>query len=134
MKLEYRFRTIKNISDRRIMYIDEIDFTKKYKGLRRICPKTFKYLCFDFFKNDLFKKENGHYVDDLPTTEAFKKIYGQIQIIYTIQNNCIVIEDLKPHEILIANYMSEMKIYKGVPYNTERDKFKIEIVERMKGR
>lgn len=134
MKLEYKFKTMENTSNRKIIYLDEIDFTKKYKGLRRICPKTFKYLCFDLFKKDLFQKEDGHYIDDLPTTETFKSIYGQIQIIYTVKNNCIVIEDLKPNEILIANYMAEIKVYKGIPYETEKDKFKIDMMGKLRGR
>ena len=132
MKLEYKFKTRLNTTKRKIVYLDENDFVKKYKGLRRVCPVAFKYLCFDFFKKDLFQKEDGFYIEDLPTSEQFKTIYGQLQLVYSIKNKCIVIEDLKPSSILLANYMSGFKIHKGVPYDTEKDKFKIEVVERMK--
>lgn len=122
------------IDGNEIMYLDENDFIKKYKGLRRICPTTFKYLCFKFFRNEsLYTKPNGTYVETLPTSKDFVAVHGNVELHYTIKNKKIIIENLTPEPILLANYEGDMKIYKGIPYMDEKDKFKIDMYKRMEG-
>lgn len=116
------------------MYIDEIDFSKKYKGLRRVAPTTFKYLCFKFFKNaNSFNLEEGKHVAILPTGKEFASIYGNIELHYSVKNKKVIIENLKPEGIFLANYTSDLKIYKGIPYVNEKDKFKIDMYKKIGG-
>ena len=84
-------------------------------------------------KKDLLENKDGKYQLNLPTVPEFKNIYGEIQLIYSVKEGIVIIEDLKPNDIFMANYMSDIKIYKGIPYSTEKDKFKIDMMIRMKG-
>ena len=132
-KMKYKFRIPFYSGTKKIIYIDENDFKKKYKGLRRICPTTFKYLCFEVFSKSLFDNEIGKHVLQLPTDKLFSQVHGTIQLVYSISNNAIIIEDLMPNEVLLDNYISDIKTYKGVPCITARDKFKIDLLTIMKG-
>lgn len=127
-KIHYKFIVQKCSQQMKITYIDKNDFTKKYKGLRRICPRAFKYLCFEVFKKNLFDKNDGKHILELPTDNLFKCVYGQVELVYSTSQGIIVIEDLKPNGILLRNYMGDIKIYKGIPYNNNQDLFKIKIL------
>lgn len=118
-------------SSTRFMYIDENDFTKKYKSLRKYCPKSFKHFCFDLIKN-INSNIDGNYSVSLPTGKEFKLIYGQIKLIYSIRNGIVMIENLEPSEFFLEGYRKDLEIYKGIPCRNKKDKFKIDTILKLK--
>ena len=106
---------------------------KKIKSLKKYCPQAYKYLIFSF-KNEYQNQNNGIYEIDLPTTQEFKFVYGQIKLVYKIKNQKIMLIDLKPSDFLIDGYNYDLEVYKSIYYRNSKDKFKIDLfMNRKKG-
>lgn len=115
-----------------ITYLDENDFNKKLRGLRRYFSKAYKYFIFKL-QPTLIKdgKVEGKYEIELPIDELFKYTYGPIKALFTVTNDVVVLEDLIPDGILMKCFERDLPIYKGVPYYREKDLKKIKISERL---
>lgn len=116
-----------------VMYLDENDFIRKFRSLKKYCPKTHKYLMFEILNKQQFDFNEGIHKIDLPTSNEFKDIYGQIELIYSTVNNTVILENLEPSNFFLAGYRKDLDTYKGMPYRDSRDKFKINLVMKMKG-
>lgn len=110
---------------------DEIDFKKKLRSLKKYCPIAYKYFLFDF--KNICEVENGCYEHTLPTSKEIKAIYGEIKVKYIIDNNSLTLLDIEPAQFLLDGYITDLKVYEGVPYRNEQDKFKIKLFNLMKG-
>lgn len=117
---------------RRIRYRNENDFKMKLKSLKKYCTKSYKYLCFEILDKDLFENFNGTYYHDLPTSDEFKMVYGQVRLKYSIYGSMIVLEDLEPSDFLKKGFYIELNSYKGMFYANSKDKFKIELMNFLK--
>ena len=115
-----------------ITYLDENEFNKKNRALRRYFMKSYKYFIFKLIPT--LQKENkkdGKYEVKLPIDKLFEKVYGPIKVIFTVKNDVAILEDMIPDEILMKCFERDLPIYKGVPYCTKKDLQKIKIVEEM---
>lgn len=115
-----------------ILYLDENDFKRKQRALRRYFMKTYKYFIFKFIPT--LKKEGkveGKYEVELPTDKLFKKVYGPIKVLFSVKKDVTVLEDIIPDEILIKCFERDLPIYKGIPYYTKKDLQKIKIAEKI---
>lgn len=115
-------------------YLDENDFVKKIRSLKTYCPKAYKDLVFNTDMKALHQLENGKYYKDLYTSKDFKFVYGQIQLVFTVKNGDVIIEDLLPHHFFLDGYFSLLGTYKGMPYRDKKDKFKIDLFVAIKKR
>lgn len=113
-------------------YRNENDFKKKMRSLKTYCPRAYKDLIFNVNMNDLFSLKDGIYKKDLQTSEEFKFVYGQIQLIFSISQGDVVIEDISPQQFFLDGYFNLLEIYKGIPYRDAKDKFKINLFRSMK--
>lgn len=120
------------IETEKIIYIDENDFIKKYRSLKKYCPKAHKYLMFNILSKHHFDKQNGKHIQELPASKEFKAVYGPIKLIYSCQNDVIAIENIEPSSFLLDGYRRDLETYKGVPYRNAKDKFKITLVMKRK--
>ena len=124
-------RATKQIRNEKLFcYVDENDFIKKYKALKRYCYKSYKFLAFHI-KDFPGSEQEGTYVVDIPTDEIFKRVHGQIRLKYSVKNNVVIVEDLEPSNFFLEGYMYDLETYKGIPYRNDRDKFKIDLVKKM---
>lgn len=112
-------------------YKDEDDFIKKMRSLKTYCPRAYKELIFHTSKKDLYNSKNGMNVKQLFTDELFKRVYGQIELVYQVENGCVIIEDLTPQEFLLDGYFNYLEAYKGTYFRNDKDKFKIDIAIKM---
>ena len=113
-----------------IVYIDENEFKKKERALRKYLVSAYKYWIFDVVPK--LQKENkidGKYEIELPVSNLFKKVYGELKILFTVKNDVVILEDIQPTEILTAMFRKELPTYKGIPYRDAKDKFKIELMK-----
>lgn len=113
-----------------ITYMDDILYKKLEKGLSRYFRRAYKYLIFDVCEK--LKKPNkadGMYELKLPTDDLFEKVYGPLILKFSVKNDIAIIEDITPREILLSCYERDVPVYKGIPYDTKKDLFKIKAME-----
>lgn len=117
-----------------VTYIDENDFIKKQRALRKYFTKCYKYLVFKAIpKLKEPNKKDGIYEVELPSGDLFKRIYGPMKLKFSVQNDIAVLEDITPSEFLLSCYMKDLPVYKGLPYDTSKDLFKIKLEVKMNG-
>lgn len=115
-----------------ITFVDENLYIKKKKALARYCRKAYKDLILNVFpKLKECGKKDGIYEVNLRTEPLFEKAYGKIMLKFTVRNDVVVIEDIEPNDILIECYMKNLPIYKGIPYSTKKDLFKLKTMEEI---
>lgn len=117
-----------------VTYIDENDFIKKQRALRKYFTKCYKYLIFKAIpKLKEPNKKDGVYEVELPSGELFKRVYGPMKLKFSVQNDIAVLEDITPSELLLNCYMKDLPVYKGLPYDSKKDLFKIKLEVKMNG-
>ena len=113
-----------------ITYLDYNLYRKLEKGLSRYFRRAYKYLIFEATtKLKLPNKIDGIYEVELPTDELFEKVYGKMLLKFSVKNDIAIIEDIQPREFLLKCFQRDLPIYKGVPYDTKKDLFKIKMKE-----
>ncbi|MBQ2639321.1 MAG: hypothetical protein IJF92_00955 [Bacilli bacterium] len=129
-------------------YLDENDFRKKERSVRKYNMLAYKKLTFDYYpeirkgnflgvevsKNDIDKTIS--YELKLPTDELFAKVHGEIILHYTVytEKGIILLTNITPEEILDEGHRAELSTYKGVMIsksNPEKDVFKINLLNML---
>ena len=130
-----------------VEYLNENEFKKKEKSLKKYNMIAFKKLIFDHVPALRDGKFDGVVVSrnstenivkyelKLPTDHMFSKVHGDIKLHYTVYENqkLIMLDDLTP-EILSEGHQKELEAYKGVMLSkthAERDMFKINLLNSM---
>ena len=111
---------------------DNNEFNKKLRALKKYCPQAYKHFLFKVNHASNFMKEDGDYVLDLPTSDEFRFIYGQIQLKYSVVNKIPIFKDLEPSQFFLDGYRFDLDVYKSIYYRNEKDKFKINLMFEMK--
>ena len=129
-------------------YLDENDFRKKERSVRKYNMLAYKKLTFNYYPelrkgNFLGKEVNNNDKDKtvsyelkLPTDELFAKVHGEITLHYTVytEKNIILLTNITPEGILDEGHRAELSTYKGVMIsktNPEKDMFKINLLNRL---
>lgn len=112
------------------MFLDENDFIKKQRALKRYFKRGYKYLLFKVSPTLKERgKKDGVYEVELPSDELFTRVYGKIKLKFSVRNDIAIIEDITPGDFLIKCYERDLPTYKGIPYLTKDDLKKIKIME-----
>lgn len=115
-----------------ITYLDQNEFNKKHRALRRYFMRSYKYIIFKLIPTlQKEHKRDGHYEVEIPCDKLFKQVYGPMKVLFTVRNDIAVLEDIVPSEILMKCFERNVPIYKGIPYVTKKDLEKIKIAERL---
>lgn len=126
-------------------YINENEFKKLERSLKKYNTLAFKKLYFDYYpslKDGNFlgevvstNKEKGTvtYELKLPTDVMFSKVHGDIKLRYHVYNEqkTVMLDTLEPVEILSEGHQSELVTYKGVmvsKQHSDKDLFKINLL------
>ena len=129
-------------------YLDENDFRKKERSVRKYNMLAYKKLTFSYYpelRNGNFlgekvkedpKNNTVNYELKLPTDELFVKVHGEIRVRYTVylDKHIILLTNITPEGILDEGHRAELKAYKGVmisKQNPERDMFKINLLNML---
>ena len=129
-------------------YLDENDFRKKERSVRKYNMLAYKKLTFTYYpevrkgkflgkevsKNE--KDKTVSYELKLPTDELFAKVHGEIILHYTVylEKNIILLTNITPEGILDEGHRAELSTYKGVMIsktNPEKDMFKINLLNML---
>lgn len=117
----------------RIIYLDENEFKKKMRAVKRYSMNAYKYWIFDVIpKLKIEGKKDGKYELQLPVNEIFQKVYGEVKILLSVQNDVVILEDITPSDMLMEMHNKDLPTYKGVPYRNNKDKFKIDFYKEVK--
>ena len=129
-------------------YLDENNFKKLERSLKKYNMVAYKKLMFDFYP----KLRSGEFVGELvsinkheqtetydlklPTDSLFVKVYGEVKLNYTVykQNNIVMLNNLEPKDILLDGHKSELTAYKGIMIskaNASKDMFKIDLLNML---
>ena len=123
-------------------YLDENDFRKKERSVRKYNMFAYKKLTFEYYddlKNGKFlgklvstnsKEGSKGYELRIPTDEMFTKVHGDMTLHYTVyeDKNVVLLETITPEDILTEGHRTELPTYKGVMIskaNAEKDMFKM---------
>ena len=131
-----------------IDYINENEFKKKERAIKKYNMLAYKKLIFDYYPslregnfqgvlvstNEVEKTEK--YELTLPTDKTFVKVHGNITLHYTVylEQKTIILETLTPEDILTEGHQKELTTYKGVMVSKshkELDMFKINLLNSM---
>lgn len=129
-----------------IDYINENEFNKKIKSLKKYNMLAYKELIFKCmselkkgnFLGEITSKNTQdkiiNYEYKLPTDNTFFKVYGNIILHYSVyeKDKIVMFNTITPEEILSEGHQKELSTYKGVVISkshAERDKFKINLLD-----
>ena len=129
-------------------YLDENDFRKKERSVRKYNMLAYKKLTFSYYpelrKGNFLGQEVSRNEKDktvsyelkLPTDELFVKVHGEIILHYTVytEKNIILLTNITPEGILEEGHRAELTAYKGVMIskaNPEKDMFKINLLNML---
>ncbi len=129
-------------------YLDENDFRKKERSVRKYNMLAYKKLTFKYYPelrqgtflgkvvNENLKEKTVSYELELPTDELFAKVHGKITLHYTVylEKEIILLTNITPEGILDEGHRAELPTYKGVMIsktNPEKDMFKINLLNML---
>ena len=129
-------------------YLDENEFRKKERSVRKYNMLAYKKLTFSYYPElrkgkflgeEVSKNSNENTVNyelKLPTDELFVKVHGDITLHYTVylDKRIILLTNITPEGILDEGHRTELSTYKGVMIskaNPEKDMFKINLLNRL---
>ncbi len=129
-------------------YIDENEFRKLERALKKYNMLAFKKLNFDYYP----ALRNGNMVGEvvaknkkagtetyelkLPSDKTFAQIHGDVTLVYTVhpKEKTVILEKITPEHILLEGHRSELTTYKGIMIsksNASKDKFKIDLLNML---
>ena len=126
-------------------YLNENDFRKKERTVRKYNMLAYKKLTFEYYpelRNGNFlgelvsvnkKEKTKNYELKLPTDDLFAKVHGEIKLHYTVyeEKNIILLTNITPEGILDEGHRAELSTYKGVMISKthpEKDMFKVNLL------
>lgn len=131
-----------------IEYLNENEFRKKERAVKKYNMLAYKKLIFEFYPGFREGKFNGVIVSKnasegivkyelkLPTDATFAKVYGDIILHYTVyeKQRIVMLNNITPDDILTEGHQKELTTYKGVPISkshAEKDMFKINLLNML---
>lgn len=132
-------------------YINENEFKKLERALKKYNMLAFKKLNFDYYpalRNGNFvgelissnqKEGTEKYELKLPSDKMFAAVHGEVKLYYTVypKEGTIMLDTITPTEILLEGHMSELTTYKGIMIskaNASKDKFKIDLLNMLQSK
>ena len=132
-------------------YVNENEFRKLERSLKKYNMRAFKRLSFDFYpmmKEGNFpgevisqnkKAETVTYELKLPSDEMFAQVHGEVKLIYTVykKEETVMLKEILPKDILLEGHRSELGTYKGIMIsksNASKDRFKIDLLNMLQGK
>ena len=133
-------------------YVNENEFRKIERSVRKYNMLAYKKLTFDFYpqirNGEFLGKLVKEDIDDdggtiksydlvLPTDDMFVKVHGQMVLHYSVypDKNIVLLTNITCDDnILEEGHRTELKAYKGVMIskdNPEKDMFKINLLDRL---
>ena len=120
-------------------YIDENEFRKLERALKKYNMLAFKKLNFEYYP----ALRSGQFLGELVSqnkkngTETYElKLHGEVKLVYTVykKEETVMLDKITPTDILLEGHKSELTTYKGIMIskaNASKDIFKIDLLNRL---
>ena len=109
-------------------YIDENEFRKLERALKKYNMLAFKKLNFEYYpslRNGEFlgelmssdkKNDTETYELKLPSDKMFSQVHGEVKLVYTVykKDEIVMLDKITPTDILLEGHKSELTTYKGI--------------------
>lgn len=114
------------------------DYHDTLAALRKYNMLAYKKVIFDIMTelhkgNLLGSKDGNTYAVDLPCDTKFKSVYGQVKLIYEVQDKRIIMKSIEPARVMKAMHSRIVKVYNGIPIIDSKDLFKAKLLGYMEG-
>ena len=131
-----------------IEYLNENEFRKKERSVKKYNMLAYKKLVFEFYPNfregeikGVVHSKNSKdgitkYELKLPTDAMFAKVHGDMMLHYTVYENqkIVMLDTITPEDILNEGHQKELTTYKGVMVSkthADKDMFKINLLNML---
>lgn len=131
-------------------YVNENEFRKLERALKKYNMRAFKKLNFDYYPALRSGNFEGEIVSQnkkagtvtyelkLPSDAMFSQVHGEVKLIYTVykKEETVMLKEITPKEILLEGHKSELGTYKGIMIsksNASKDMFKIDLLNMLQG-
>ena len=131
-----------------IEYLNENEFRKKERSVKKYNMLAYKKLVFEFYPNFRDVEFKGvvcsknskdgitKYELKLPTDTMFAKVHGDMMLHYTVYENqkIVMLDTITPEDILTEGHQKELTTYKGVMVSkthADKDMFKINLLNML---
>ena len=131
-----------------IEYLNENEFRKKERSVKKYNMLAYKKLVFEFYPNFRDGEFKGiavsknskdvitKYELKLPTDAMFAKVHGDMMLHYTVYENqkIVMLDTITPEDILTEGHQKELTTYKGVMVSkthADKDMFKINLLNML---
>lgn len=114
---------------------EEIPFLRGLKALYLYHRLSYSYYVFTVAPD--LRKGRGIILDgekhhiDIICNNMFAKVHGKLSLIYSVDQNVITLHSIEPNNVLQSLYSKSFETYKGVPILSPKDKFKVDLLERI---
>ncbi len=132
-------------------YVNENEFRKLERSLKKYNMRAFKKLSFTYYPMMRDGEFPGEVISQnkkagtvtyelkLPSDEMFAQVHGEVKLIYTVykKEETVMLKEILPKDILLEGHRSELGTYKGIMIsksNSEKDKFKIDLLNMLQGK
>jgi hypothetical protein len=127
-------------------YINENEFRKLERALKKYNMLAFKKLNFEYYKDLREGKFAGELLSSkdnvktyeviLPSDRVFAQIHGDVKLRYSVhtKEQLVMLETITPEDILLEGHRSELTTYKGIMIskaNAQKDMFKIDLLNML---
>ena len=131
-----------------IEYVNENEFRKKERAIKKYNMLAYKKLIFEFYPSlregnflgvmvgNNTEEGSTKYELKLPTDIMFNKVHGDIKLHYTVyhKQKIIMLDNITPDDILTEGHQKELTTYKGVMVSkthAQKDIFKINLLNML---
>ena len=132
-------------------YVNENEFRKLERALKRYNMRAFKKLSFEYYPDLKEGKFDGEVISQnkkagtvtyelkLPSDAMFAQVHGEVKLIYTVytKEETVMLKEITPKDILLEGHRSELGTYKGIMIsktNASKDIFKIDLLIMLQGK
>ena len=132
-------------------YVNENEFRKLERALKRYNMRAFKKLSFEYYPDLKEGKFDGEVISQnkkagtvtydlkLPSDAMFAQVHGEVKLIYTVytKEETVMLKEITPKDILLEGHRSELGTYKGIMIsktNASKDIFKIDLLNMLQGK
>lgn len=117
-------------------YTESHDFQIGMRALSKYNRLAYKYIILELLpsirKGSLIgERLENNYKVILPCDDKFKQVYGELYLIYHLDNDVAVFDLIEPFDDLKSMHVKYVDTINGIPITNNKVKFKMMLLQKM---